>query len=368
VKKTGAYLILLAIAGLCLIYFVRPFQDKSKTNVCRIGAIVFLTGPQAATGTEVKNAFEIAKGEVNAKGGIHGRLLEILYEDSKDNPIEAITAFNRLLLEDVPIVITTGDVVSLKLAPIAAAKHIPLVTTVAAGPDITKQGKSVFQVFIPAIRQAKTVADYAFKNLHLKKVAILFINNEFGTTTSNTFKEIFEGQGGQVLCEDTFEISDRDVRSQIVKLKEQHPEAIYVSGFGPAYPAAFKQLKELGFTGVILTDSGMDVPWYRAQMGSACDGVYFTSTAFDDKANLIAVSFKDKYQSRFHSEPSFCAAFAYDTLNLVASAISKSDSSHENFCTELGGLKQDGVVGRISFNNGRSLDFPLIVRKTEYAK
>ncbi len=367
-KKKGAYLVLFVTVVLCAVSCGRPFQVKSKVDVCRIGAIVFLTGPQAATGTEVQNAFELAKDEVNAKGGIHGHLLEILYQDSKDNPIEAISAFNRLLLEDVPVVITTGDVVSLKVAPIAAAKHIPLVTTVAAGPDITKQGKSVFQVFIPAIRQAKTVADYAFKTLHLKKVAILYINNEFGTTTSKTFKETFEGQGGQVLSEDTFEISDRDVRSQIVKLKEQHPEAIYVSGFGPAYPAAFKQLKELGFNGVMLTDSGMDVPWYRAQMGTAGDGVYFTSTAFDDKADRIAASFKSKYQLRFHSEPSFCAAFAYETLKLVASAMSKSDCARENFCNQLAKIRQEGVLGRISFNDDRSLDFPLTVSTWKYAK
>ncbi|HXQ37479.1 MAG TPA: ABC transporter substrate-binding protein, partial [Anaerolineales bacterium] len=96
----------------------------ARTDTYRIGAIVFLTGPQAPLGEEVRNALTIATEEINANGGVNTKRVELVYEDSKDSPREAITAFYRLEAERIPVVISTGDVVSLNLAPIAGERKI----------------------------------------------------------------------------------------------------------------------------------------------------------------------------------------------------------------------------------------------------
>ena len=173
--------------------------SNGTSNEFRIGAIVFQTGPQAALGTEVRNAVSLAQEEVNAKGGINGKMMNVLFEDSKDSPRDAIAAFNRLETVSLPVVLSTGDVVSLNLAPNPRRREKDsngcndrrLVL------EILQESGWVFRIFIQATRQADTIANYAAKDLGLKSAAVLAINNEFGNATSGTFKSTFERLGGK---------------------------------------------------------------------------------------------------------------------------------------------------------------------------
>ena len=131
-NKRNLWLIIGAVVVIVAIVIGMNVRKGSNgtSNEFRIGAIVFLTGPQAALGTEVRNAVSLAQEEVNAKGGINGKMINVLFEDSKDSPRDAIAAFNRLETGSLPVVLSTGDVVSLNLAPIVAEKKIPMVATI----------------------------------------------------------------------------------------------------------------------------------------------------------------------------------------------------------------------------------------------
>ena len=179
-------IVLLIIA--CGLYIVLPRYSQTnkqerKDSVIKIGAIVFLTGNQSTLGSEVNNAFNIAMEDINKKGGLNGKKVQLIVEDSKDLPKDGIMAFNKLVMDKIPIIITTGDVVSLSIAPIANKDSVILLTTIAAGSEITQNGEWVYRVWIQAERQAKAIADYTFQNLKIKKSAILFINNDYGITS-----------------------------------------------------------------------------------------------------------------------------------------------------------------------------------------
>jgi branched-chain amino acid transport system substrate-binding protein len=343
---------------------------KKGPDVYKIGAIVFLTGPQASLGAEVKNALTVASDEINEKGGIKGKKLEILYQDSKDSPKDAIMAFNKLTMEKLPVMISTGDVVSLNLAPSADEKKIPIVATVAAGPDIPKKSDWVFRVFIQVDRQARTMADYAHKELGLKSVAVLYINNEYGVAAYTIFKDNFEKLGGRVTNSETYGIMDRNIRSQITKLKGGNPEAIYVAGFGEGYGACIKQIRELKFNGLILSDNTLSIPYFQQQTTPANEGAYFTSTLYDEKSEVpLAANFIKKYREKFGSDPGFIGAFAYDALRLIATAIEKGGYSSKGIRKTLLSIKNyEGIVGKISFTEDRDLEFPLVVKKIEKGK
>ncbi len=349
--------------------YLRPTPDGPKDDH-KVGAIVFLTGPQAQLGVEVQNALTVAQEELNEKGGVNGKPVRVFVEDSKDSPRDAIAAFNRLEGERIPVVLATGDVVSLNLTPIVDEKKIPMVATVAAGPDIPQRSDWVFRVFIQATRQADTIAQYAANNLKIKSAAILAINNEFGNSTSGTFKATFEKLGGRVTGVETYGVADRDVRTQITKLKGTNPEAIYITGFGDGYGACIKQVRELKFTGTMLSDATLSTPFFQQQTTPANEGAYFTSTVYDENSQEArAREFINRYRAKFNADPSFFAAFAYDSLGLIAAALSRSDGSPQGIRDALASIRDyQGVVGKMSFDKDGDLDFPLVVKRIEGGK
>ena len=364
-------LVVVAVALLfAVIIGVRWLRPKPVPGSHKIGAIVFLTGPQASLGEEVKNALTLGLEEINDKGGIKGGKLDIIFEDSKDSPRDAILGFNRLETEKCPVIISTGDVVSLNLGPIVDEKQIPMIATVAAGPDITKRSGWVFRVFIQATRQAQVMAEYAGKSLGVKSAAILAINNEFGQTTSATFKNVLESHDARITGTETFGVADRDVRAQITKLKGGNPAAIYVTGFGDGYGAAIKQVRELKFTGLLLSDATLSIPFFQQQTTPASEGAYFSATLFDEDSQApVAANFIKGYRQKFGSPPGFVAAFAYDALKLTAAAIEKGGDAPEGIRNALRSTKNfEGVVGRVSFTESGDLDFPLVLKRLQNGK
>jgi len=334
--------------------------------VVRVGAIVFLTGPQAALGTEVQGALDLLVEEVNGSGGINGRQLQIRYEDSRDQPKDAITAFRRFADENLPVLISTGDVVSLNLASFAEESRIPLVATVAAGPEIARPN-SVFRVWIQATRQGERMAEHAAVALKLKRVAVLRINNEFGEASAGAFTKTFTGRSGTVTATETFGVADREVRNQIVKLRGTKPEGIFVTGFGDGYGAAIKQIRESGFRGQLMTDATLSIPFFRGQTSPANEGAYLATTPYDETSTEPrAMHFTQRWRAKYKSEPSFVGAFAYDALGMVVSVMKQGATTRAQVGQALSAMKSyDGAIGPLRFTAGSDLDFPIVIKHIE---
>jgi branched-chain amino acid transport system substrate-binding protein len=338
---------------------------KKEPKTIKIGAIVFLTGPQAMLGEEVKNGLLLALDEINKEGGINGKKLELILTDSKDSPKDAIMAFNMLLSKNVSLILCTGDVVTLNLAPLADKHQIPLVTVVGAGPGITENSKWTFRFFVRGDYQAKLIASYASEDLKIRTVAILYLNNEYGVTTSRIFKETFESKGGRIVASESYNITDKDVRSQISKLLNTNPQAVYLTGFGEGYAVCIKQLRELGFKGLILTsECELSRPVFRGLTLPAANGAYYVDTPFDEIVESSrAQEFVKKYQNKYGVIPSFFSAFAYDALRFITLVIKKAGTSKESIKEALLSTKMEGVFGTVSFNQNRDLEVSLTIKK-----
>lgn len=342
----------------------RP-QETVQENY-DIGAVLFLTGNQAPLGEEVKNTLTIVQDEVNESGGINGKKIRLVIEDSKDTARDGIAAYNKLASGNLPVIISTGDVVTLSLTSLADRDKLVLMSTVAASPGIPQQSDWVFRSFITADQQGKTAADYAFNDLKLKKVAILRINNEFGLASYEAFKKHFEELGGTVAVTDTFEIDQKDFRNTLAKIDSNRPEAIFVTGFGFGYGAAIKQIQEMKIKSVILTDNTLSIPYFQELAGGA-EGVYFTGTLFDLSATTGKTKkFVDTYKAKYNQPPSFVGAFAYDSLYLIAEAIKKNGYSNDAIKQGLLSIKDyDGVTGQLSFDSQGELKIPVQMKRIE---
>ncbi len=353
--------IVLAIVVVALIVGILINSSQNKGDI-KIGAIIFLTGNQASLGEEVKNAFVLANDINNAKGG---KQIELIIEDSQDNPTTAISAYNKLKLENVALVISTGDQVSYALNPIANQDKMVIFNTVAASGQIS--GAYAFRGWVTAEKQAKVMGDYAINDLKLKRFGVIAINNIYGESYLNQFKETIGGSG-EVVSEELYGIMDSDVKTQITKAMASNPDAIVVAGFGPAYPLVFKQLRELGWEGIILTDNSLSIPYFFNSIGiENLNNTYFSSTNFDatNPVNPQMKDFVERYKAKYGAEPGFVGAFAFDSYNILYDTLQKCNKGSDSIKNCLLNVKDEqGVLGTIDLST-HDMVVPLYIKQVE---
>lgn len=351
----------LFIVGYLAISFISC--DKVKNNdTYKIGAVVFLTGQQSMLGQEIKNSIDIAVEDYNKQ--FKERKIEVIYEDSKDNANSGIMAFNKLINSGISIVITTGDVVSLSIAPIAKREKVIQIATVAANSDLTRDNDMLIRVWPMSVSYGKKIAGFAINNLRIKKTAILFINNEYGISSSNGFKDEILLNNGTVINKESFEISDKNLKPQIIKILSDNPDAIYITGFGTGYANAIKQIRELKFKGIILTDNTISINYFFEQTKGYNEGIYFVSTLFGEESNNNLVSnYIKKYKELHKNDPSFLGAFGYDSVQILFNAIDRIGTNNESIKNYIFKNKFNGLNGVISYDDNREIDFQLVVKQ-----
>ncbi|RLA99718.1 MAG: ABC transporter substrate-binding protein, partial [Deltaproteobacteria bacterium] len=175
--KRFAWVILVGL----LISAVVGFTGCTKEKVIKVGAILRLsTG--ASDGLPAKRGIEIAVDEINAAGGINGKPLKVIYEDSKDSPQASVTAFEKLIsMDKVKVVI--GPMMSgntLAVAPIAERNHVVVITPNGTSPKISNAGKYIYRGCTRIDKQAEALTKYAKDKMGVKTVAILYSNEPYG--------------------------------------------------------------------------------------------------------------------------------------------------------------------------------------------
>jgi branched-chain amino acid transport system substrate-binding protein len=152
----------------------------SAANEWKVGAYLSLSGADAQFGTDTKEAIELAVDEVNAKGGVKGKKIKILFEDDKSNPQEASNKVLQLIDRD-KVVALLGEVASSRSKAggiVANKKKIPMITPSSTNPDVTQVGPFVFRACFTDDVQGQMGARFVFDKLGKKKVAILYASDD----------------------------------------------------------------------------------------------------------------------------------------------------------------------------------------------
>lgn len=325
-----------------------------KENI-KIGFIGPLTGDVAAIGQAAKSSVQLAVEEINAKGGIDGRLIEVIYEDAKCSGKEASNAGNKLIsVNNVNYIV--GSVCSsatLAVAPLAEQAQTVLISPCSSNPSITDAGDFIFRAYPSDLFQGKFAAEYVYNELDARKAAIMASQNDWSEGLKNTFKENFERLGGEITTIQEFPQASSDLRSQLTKVKQTDPDIIYM----PAYPEStvngLKQAKEMGIeTSKFLgADTWVDQTIWDQAKGFS-EGAMFAAPSSDTPQE-----FKDKFTQRFEGqEPNLCSVQAYDIINIFAGLIEELGDDPVSVKNELYNVKDyKGVSGMITFDENGDL-------------
>lgn len=345
-------------------------QAVAAEQEIKIGVVFPLTGEGSWWGLNARDGVLLAAEEINAEGGIHGKLIKPIFEDGKCSGKEAVSAFKKLVSVDhVSAVIgEICDTATNAMAPIAQSKQIVLITPGSEAPSITIGRDFVFRLWVPNDRQGRLMAHFARKHLKAKKAAVLAINNDYGIPLAGAFEKEFRLLGGEISGSQSYPMGVQDLKPQLLRLKLGTPELLYLAGHHSDGVLAVNQMAELGIELQVLGVSALNSKeGFFEPLGKRAEGIILC-----DLVDNSTKKFRARYRRRFGKEwpgVSGTIATAYDALAILGEAIKHvGNDSREirNFLAEIDGYQ--GVSGKITFDEHRNLDTRhgvFVVRKGE---
>ncbi len=364
---------IVTVALLCLIALSGVVYSESQTGSIKIGAVLPLTGDSAAWGEQGKYGIELAAEEINSTGGINGKRLEVMYEDSQAIPKNAVTSIQKLInVDKVPAV--AGDIVSattLAMAPIAEKSQTVLIGISSSAPAITNAGEYIYRVWPSDLLEGSVLAEFAAKNKY-RKVCILFIQTDYGTGLRDAFKKTLEQKGGKVLLTQGYKQDETDFKAALLKVKSKKPDALYIVGYYKDSGLIMKQAKEVGLKTQFFGATAVESPKLIEIAGDAAEGlIYPIITDFDpEHPTPVAKEFIENFKKKFGVVPDWASSHAHDAVIVIAEAMKKGGATGTGIKKTIDSQKHfEGVTGKIVFdNNGDVVDKPVTIKTIRNSK
>lgn len=335
VKKRLFIVLVCASALTCML-----FSLSSAAEPVKIGAIFSITGGASFLGEPEKNTVLMLKDQINAAGGINGRPVEIIIEDSKSEESTAVLAAKKLIERDKVVAIigpsTTGE--SMAVLPLATKAQIPLIS-VAAGAVITQPVKERFWIFKTAQYDTSAVeAIYGhMKKQGIKQIGIVSVTTGFGDVGRKALQEMAPKYGIKIVADERYGPKDADMTTQLAKIKASGAQAVINWSIGPGQVVVAKNWSALK----------MGIPLYQSHgwgsrknielAGKAAEGVIaplsrlvvWDKIADKHPQKALLKKYSKDYETRFKGEPGAFGGYAHDALMLVVEAAKKSGADRK---------------------------------------
>ena len=324
-------------------------EDAGEGNPYRIGVMESLTGTGETYGTVAYRAKIMAMDEINAAGGIDGRRLELVVEDSKCSAQDAISAYTKLTdVDGVKIILGTScSGAMLGVAPLAEADGVVLFSGLASNPDIADAGDYIFRTQISDIEVGIRTGNVLWAD-GIRTLVTITEETDYAEGVRRTSVAQFEQNGGRVIAEERFASDTTDFRSQLTKLFNASPDALHVAPQSEfAAGTVVKQARELGYQGPIY---GETITVGRTALDIADDAATglkaITATADPDnaKAQEVLASFRERYD--YLTLPWHLGS-AYDTVYIAAECLKQTndDQDADGFRDCLYNITWSGALG-----------------------
>ncbi len=333
---------------------------KSHAQDLLIGTLLPLTGPGSATGTEQQRGVDLAIKHINAKGGVNGRMLKAVVEDSTGRPDQAVLGFNRLTdLNKVPVVMSAYSSVTLAIDPLAARKKVLVVNSGAQSDQLADASPYLINT-IPQIRgEAEYLAKFVFEKLG-KTAALLYENASAGRSGRDGFAKAFEALGGKIVADEPTEFGQTNYRPALLSIKASGAEVLYIA-VTQNFAAIAEQASQIpGFPDVV--GNTFSTPFFGKR---GAEGWYNT-TVISKIPPALEAEFKSTYKVDFFEVQS---REYYNTVYIIAAAMKKVlDDGKEVDGTNLrdailaiGNFKSD--IADITFENSNTAKRPIAIEK-----
>ena len=362
--------IILAIVLLAIMVLASGCAKEEKE--IEIGAILPLTGDAALYGDTCKSAADLAIEDINLQGGIKGRQLAIIYEDSQADPKLAVSAANKLISVDKvnAIMGAMGSSEVLALAPILNEKKIVLVSPAATSHKISDSGDYIFRTIVSDVYDGTAMAKFAYQDKGVRSVGVFHVTEAGPQGVAEAFVNEFKRLGGGILNVEKSARGENDFRTAISRINQQNPDAIYFALYPRETELFVRQVKELGVDRFLMTHQLIDDPEILGRLGDATNGIVFTSPKLMPEVGGSGVkSFHDKYMSKYGKEPQQFASNSYDAVILIAQAIGKYGLDSDSIKKGLYEVHNyDGASGMLRFDQNGDVHQKMLIMVVQNGK
>ncbi len=324
-------------------------EDEGEGEPFRIGVMESLTGPGETYGQVANNAKQLAVAEINEAGGINGRMLELVVEDSKCSAQDAITAFNKLTdVDGVKIILGTScSGAMLGAAPLAEGEGVVMFSGLATNPDIAEAGDFIFRTAMNDAQLGIDTGNVLWSD-GIRNLATINESTDYAEGVRRASVAQFEKRGGEVVAAEQYASDTTDFRSQLTKLLNENPDAIHIAAQGEFSGGTIvKQLRELGYNGPIYSEvvpigsEALDIA------GDAATGLKAITADLDpanNRAQEVLGSYRDRYGQV--TLPWYLGS-AYDDVYITAECLKRTDDDQdaEGFRDCLYDITWSGAIG-----------------------
>ncbi|AOT68492.1 ABC transporter substrate-binding protein [Geosporobacter ferrireducens] len=338
-KKKTSYLVLTAflIFALVLGGCAPKTQDtpaaggEAAQEIVKVGWIGSLSGDQAVWGQCELNTVKMMFEEINEKGGLLGKKVEVVGYDTRGDATEAVNAVKRLTAQDkvVAIIGPNASGQAIAVSSVLEEMKVADIATVATNPKVTVVDDKVkpfnFRVCFIDPYQGAVAAGYATEVLGFKKAAILYdVADDYSQGLTEFFEKYFVEKGGQIVAKEAFKFGDVDFRPQLSKIKEAKPEVIFMPYFFKEVALSANQARELGIDAVLMGGDGWPSDVLLEMAKDAVEGSYFVNHL--DFEDPDVQDFKAAYRTKYNSPVELNGYLAYDAVKLLEAAVNNANS------------------------------------------
>jgi branched-chain amino acid transport system substrate-binding protein len=333
-----------------------PAAEAPATEPLKVAVLAPLSGSVPTFGTAMRNGVELATAEWNEKGGVLGRQIELVVEDSQCEADPAVNAANKVIDQDgVKFII--GELcskASIPVSEIAEAKQVVQISGSSTNANVTLNvdgttKKYVFRSCFIDPFQGLVIAKFAAENLKAKTAFIMLDQgNDYVRGLAEAFEKSFTEMGGTIVGKETYTSQDTDFSAILSKVQEAKPDVIALPDYYPIVNLVGAQAKQMGITAPMLGGDGWDSP----DLSAAAAGGYFANHYTPDDKRQVVVDWVSRYEAKYGMVPDAVATLAYDAANVLYAGIEAAGTADDTTAVAkaMEGLTWEGVTGTITFD------------------
>jgi len=336
-----------------------PAAPAADTGPIKVAVLAPLSGPVPTFGVSTRDGALMAIEEWNAKGGVLGRKIEAVVEDSQCTPDPAVNAANKVIDQD-KVHYIIGEVcskASIPISEIAEAKGVVQISPTSTNPDVTLKAdgstkKYIFRACFIDPFQGLVMAKFA-QGKGYKTAFIMFDQgNDYVRGLAEAFEKSWTEAGGTVVGKETYTSQDTDFSAILAKVAESKAEVLFLPDYYNIVNLVAAQAKEKGVTSVMMGGDGWDSPDLDAK---ASDGGFFSNHYSPEDTRAKVVDFVKAYNTKYGATPDALAALAYDATYLLLTAIEKAGTDDAAKVAEaLAAIELEVVSGKVSFDKSHN--------------
>jgi len=275
-------------------------------DTIKIGVAGAHSGDLASYGLPTVNAAKLVVDELNAKGGVNGKKVELLIEDDACKPEIATNSATKLVSQGVDAVI--GHICSgatKSALPIYKAAGVILISPSATNPELTQSGDypNFFRTIASDDMQAKAEVDYALNALGVKKIAVIHDKGDYGKGLAEFAKGFIEKSGkGEVVLFEGVTPGAVDYSAIVQKIRQAKADAVIFGGYHPEASKIVSMMRKKRMDTVFLSDDGVKDDTFIKVAGKDAEGVYATGPQ-DNSKNPVAQVAIAAHKKAYNSDP-----------------------------------------------------------------